>query len=199
MNDLIQFRRRAEVRRYEKNPRKHTPEQVEKILQLMLTHGWTMPPLIDEAGGLIAGHGRDMAAELAEQRGLTLRMANGTPIPAGTIPVMSAVGWTDAQKRAYVIADNKLTEIAGWDDDLLKAELLALQAADFDIASIGFAEKELVTFLANTNGDDGGGEPPESKYSEQYGVIVLCKDEAEQQATYEALMAEGRNCKVVTT
>ena len=86
--------------------------------------------LVDEAGGLIAGHARVMAAK---QLGLA------------EVPVMVATGWSEAQKRAYVIADNKLALNAGWDDALLKVELTELQALDFDLAMTGFSLDEIAT------------------------------------------------------
>jgi ParB-like chromosome segregation protein Spo0J len=74
--------------------------------------GWTVPCLVDEKGGLIAGHGRVLAAK---------------KLGLDEVPVVVARGWSKAQKRAYVIADNKLTENGGWDDDLLKVEIGELQ------------------------------------------------------------------------
>ena len=79
---------------------------------------------MDEKGGLIAGHGRVLAAK---QLGLD------------EVPVVVARGWSEAQKRAYVIADNKLTENGGWDDALLAAEMADLKGLDFDITLTGFA------------------------------------------------------------
>ena len=85
--------------------------------------GWTNPVLIDDDGGIIAGHGRVMAAR-------TLGYTEA--------PVMVADGWSDEQRRAYVLADNQLALNAGWDDDLLRFELDALGAAGFDLDLIGF-------------------------------------------------------------
>jgi len=83
-----------------------------------------VPCLVDEKGGLIAGHGRVLAAK---QLGLD------------EVPVVVARGWSEAQKRAYAIADNKLTENGGWDDALLAAEMADLKGLDFDITLTGFA------------------------------------------------------------
>ncbi len=110
------------------NPRTHTAEQVEQIAASMREWGWTNPVLADEDGELIAGHGRVLAAQV-----LGLK----------EVPVMVARGWSPAQIRAYVIADNKLALNAGWNDDVLRAELKELEAADFEMATIGFAEHEL--------------------------------------------------------
>ena len=87
-----------------------------------------MPVLVDEAGVIIAGHGRVLAAP---RLGL------------GEVPVMVARGWTDEQKRAYVIADNKLTLNGGWDDALLTLEFADLKAVGFDLPITGFSESEL--------------------------------------------------------
>ena len=89
---------------YARNARTHSDEQVAQIAASMREWGWTNPILIDEAGGIIAGHGRVLAAR---QLGLT------------DAPCMVATGWSDAQRRAYVLADNKLALNAGWDAEML--------------------------------------------------------------------------------
>ena len=93
-----------------------------------------MPVLVDESGTLIAGHGRVLAAR---QLGLT------------EIPVMVARGWSEAQKRAYVIADNKLALNAGWDVELLRVELADLKAMGADLGLVGFADDELAELFAD--------------------------------------------------
>ena len=90
------------------NPRAHSETQVDQIAASIREFGWTNPILVDEDGGLIAGHGRLLAAR---KLGLT------------QIPTMVAKGWSEAQKKAYVIADNKLALNAGWDLELLAVEL----------------------------------------------------------------------------
>src|SRR5215468_526674 len=89
---------------YARNARTHSPAQIAQIAASIREWGFTVPVLIDEAGMIIAGHGRVLAAQ---QLGL------------GEVPVIVARGWTEAQKKAYVIADNKLTENGGWDEALL--------------------------------------------------------------------------------
>ncbi len=130
---------------YARNARTHSPEQVAQIALSMKEWGWTMPVLIDEDDGIIAGHGRIMAAD-------TLAIAE--------VPVLVARGWSEAQKKAYVLADNKLTLNAGWNTDLLKLELEALQLMDFSIPLIGFSEGEYDSILNGWESDaekDGAG------------------------------------------
>jgi DNA modification methylase len=127
-----------------RNSRTHSEEQVAQVAASMREWGWTNPVLVDEDGTIIAGHARVQAAR---KLGWT------------EAPVMVARGWTDEQKRAYVIADNKLALNAGWDEAMLGAELQALQASDFDALLTGFSEDELTALTAertegNTDEDD---------------------------------------------
>jgi ParB-like chromosome segregation protein Spo0J len=110
------------------NPRTHSDEQVEAIAASLQEFGWTIPILLDESGNLIAGHGRLFAARL-------LGMQDA--------PVLVARGWTDAQKRAYRIADNKLALNAGWDALLLSGELSALAEEGFAIDILGFSDDDM--------------------------------------------------------
>lgn len=118
---------------YARNARTHSDAQVAQIAASIREWGWTMPVLVDEAGMIIAGHGRIMAAR-------KLGLAD--------VPVMVAAGWSDAQKRAYVIADNKLALNAGWDEELLALELGDLQELGADLGLIGFGAGELETLFA---------------------------------------------------
>jgi DNA modification methylase len=128
---------------YARNSRTHSPAQVAQLAASVRQWGWTIPVLIDESGGIIAGHGRVLAAK---QLGLA------------EVPVMIARGWTEAQKRAYVIADNRLALGAGWDNDLLRSELGDLRLGGFDLDLTGFTLPELRAFLPAA-GDAGQGDP----------------------------------------
>jgi DNA modification methylase len=125
---------------YDKNPRTHSPEQVNQIAASIAEFGFLNPILVDTAAGIIAGHGRLQAAK---QLGLA------------QVPVVVLDHLTEAQKRAYVIADNKLALNAGWDEDLLRAEMTALAAEDFDLPVIGFSDDELAALLAEPNTAEG--------------------------------------------
>ncbi|MEL7136237.1 MAG: DNA methyltransferase [Pseudomonadota bacterium] len=132
------------LRPYAGNARTHSRKQIEQIASSITAFGWTNPILIDEGNGIVAGHGRWMAAK---QLGLS------------EVPVIELSGLSAAQKRAYILADNKLAENAGWDDDLLKIELGALSEMelDFDIGAIGFETSEIDLILAC---DEEADEPP---------------------------------------
>ena len=117
---------------YARNSRTHSDEQVNQLAASIKEWGWTVPVLIDPDGGLIAGHGRILAAQ---RLGIT------------EVPCVIAEGWTDAQKRAYVIADNKHALNATWDDDMLKVEISDLKEFDFDLSLTGFGEDEIAAML----------------------------------------------------
>ena len=144
--DKIKRRKVAELIPYARNARTHSPEQVAQIAASIKEWGFTNPVLIDETDGIIAGHGRVLAAQL---------------IGLVDVPTMTATGWTEAQKRAYVIADNKLALNAGWDNEMLAVEFGDLAALDFDLTLTGFDGLELdaltgnVNFAAGTEDDQG--------------------------------------------
>src|SRR6476469_9251703 len=113
---------------YARNARTHSAEQVDQIAASIKEWGGTTPVLVGEDNTLIAGHGRVLAAR-------KLRISE--------VPVMVAIGWTEAQKKAYAIADNKLALNAGWDEALLSIEIGELQEIGFDIGLIGFSDAEI--------------------------------------------------------
>jgi len=131
--DSVERRDVADLVPYARNSRTHSPEQVDQLAASIREWGWTMPVLIDEEGGLIAGHGRIMAAK---------------KLGIKDVPTMVAVGWSEAKKKAYVIADNKLALNAGWDNSVLKVELEELSDLDFDLNLTGFSGDELSALLA---------------------------------------------------
>ena len=143
---------------YARNSRTHSDEQVAQIAASMKEWGWTNPVLVDEDGGIIAGHGRIMAAR---KLGMT------------EVPLMVAQGWTEAQKRAYVIADNKLALNAGWDNDLLKLEVHALDEAEFDLTNLGFNGAELDLLMFDENFEPGS-ENDQGKLDELSPKMVCC-------------------------
>src|SRR3954452_7471015 len=121
---------------YARNARTHSDAQVAQIAASVREWGWTVPVLVDETGMLIAGHGRVLAAR---------------KLGLAEVPVMVAYGWSEAQKRAYVLADNKLALNAGWDEALLSVELADLRAMGADLNLLGFNDNELAALLADSS------------------------------------------------
>lgn len=143
---------------YARNAKKHPPEQVAQIAASMREFGFTIPVLVAEDGTIVAGHGRVLAAK---------------EIGLESVPVIVARGWSDEQRRAYTLADNKLSENAEWDEELLKIELGDLTASGFAVELIGFDAKEMDKLLAVGLGDDGdedeGGKA--GSLAERFGVV----------------------------
>ena len=126
--DAVERRPITSIVAYEKNARLHSPDQIKQIAASIKEFGFTIPVLVDENGVLIAGHGRLEGAKLL---GLT------------ELPVMTARGWTEAQIKAYRIADNQLTLNSDWSPELLKIEFDDLKALDFNLALTGFSPGEI--------------------------------------------------------
>lgn len=126
---------------YARNSRTHSPEQIAQVAASIREFGFTNPVLIDAQGGIIAGHGRVMAAR-------TLGLSE--------VPCIRLGHLTDAQKRAYVIADNKLALNAGWDDALLALELRELDGLGFDLHMTGFNDDEISNLLDRELGEGEG-------------------------------------------
>jgi DNA modification methylase len=129
-----------------RNARTHSDAQVAQIAGSMREFGWTIPVLIDEEGGIIAGHGRVLAARLL-----------GWP----EAPVVVARGWSEPKKRAYKLADNKLALNAGWDEALLRVELADLREMGADLGLLGFDAGELAALLGGKEGLTDPDEAPE--------------------------------------
>lgn len=124
----VEMRSLDSIKAYDKNPRTHPPEQIALLAASMRDDGVTMPILIDDAGVIIAGHGRRLGA-----------LANGFT----EYPVVVAKGWSEEQKRAARIKDNSYGLMSGWDQQLIRTEIGNLKVAGFDVALLGFPETQL--------------------------------------------------------
>jgi len=145
-----------------RNARTHSDAQVAQIAASIREFGWTNPILIDDQNGVVAGHGRLLAARKLGQ---------------DHVPCILLSGLTPAQVRAYVLADNKLAENAGWDQELLRAELSDLRALGTDLGLLGFSEEEISEILVDksvglTDPDDAP-EPPKDPVSRTGDLWVL--------------------------
>lgn len=171
-------RKPSELSPYGNNARTHTPEQIEKIAASIQEFGFINPIIIDANNGVIAGHARLQAAQ---------------SIGLDSVPVLRVEHLTEAQKRAYIIADNRLAEIGtDWDVELLRQELADLGDLGMDLELTGFDDIELGKLF------DEHEEPDikEESYSEVFNIIVECDNEAEQEKLFNRLDAEGYKCRV---
>tara|TARA_R110000868_G_scaffold25120_4_gene98157 strand:+ start:989 stop:1585 length:597 start_codon:yes stop_codon:yes gene_type:complete len=124
----IKYKATEDLIPYARNSRTHSAEQVAQIAASIREFGWTNPVLIDGENGIIAGHGRVLAAhKLGETQ----------------VPTIELSHMSDTQKRAYIIADNKLALNAGWDSEMLALEIEDLKDAGFDLDVLGFDSSEL--------------------------------------------------------
>lgn len=192
----VVYRPLADLTPYEGNARTHSAEQIAQIAASIGEFGWTNPILVDERAGIIAGHGRLEAARL-------LDMAQ--------VPTITIAGLDDVQRRALVLADNKLALNAGWDDELLRLELGDLKAEDFDLSLIGFSGEELAAIFdgAATEQTDGLTDPddvpePPAEPVARLGDVwvlgrhrVMCGDSTSVDAV-DRLM-DGRRADMVFT
>lgn len=186
----------ADLRPHDRNPRTHSKKQVEQVAESIRRFGFTNPVLVDRDSQVIAGHGRIEAAKL-------LGMAR--------VPVLRLEHMTEAEKRAYIIADNRLAELAGWDNDLLALELAAVAEldSDFDLALTGFDVAEIEALL---NGLETGEQQEEEpvQIDEQAPVVsrvgdmwqlgdhaLICGDATDPEV-YRRLLDQGKAQMVFT-
>ena len=178
---------------YVNNARTHSPEQIKKLRSSLREFGFINPVIIDRDYGVIAGHGRILAAK---EEGIK------------EVPCVFADHLTEAQKKAYIIADNRMAMDAGWDEELLRVEIEALQGMDFDPLLTGFDEKELAALFddgAEAKDDDFDvDEELEKPVFSKTGDVwtlgrhrLVCGDSIKAE-TYEILM-QGKKANLVVT
>jgi ParB-like chromosome segregation protein Spo0J len=171
---------------YARNSRTHSDEQVAQVAASIREFGFTNPVLIDGEGGIIAGHGRVMAAR-------KLGLAD--------VPCIRLAHLTEAQKRAYIIADNKLALNAGWDEQMLALELRDLADIGFDTMLTGYSNDEIEKLVSAIGGVSGGAngyvDGAGIVYQEKFAVLVECSGEANQAEIYNKLTGLGLACKVL--
>ena len=178
---------------YANNARTHSPAQINKLRSSLREFGFINPVIIDRDFGIIAGHGRVLAAR---EEGIS------------EVPCVYADHLTEAQKKAYIIADNRMAMDAGWDEEMLRIEIESLQADAFDLALTGFDEKELSKLFDDGNDvkdddfdvDEELKKPTFSKAGDVWTLgrhRLVCGDSTKPE-TYEVLM-EGRKANLVLT
>jgi ParB-like chromosome segregation protein Spo0J len=164
------------IKEYKRNAKLHPDEQVEQICNSIRETGFNDPIGVWH-GECVEGHGRILAAKKLGMK---------------EVPIIRLDELTDEQRRAYALAHNKLTMNSGFDIELLDMELAEIETIDMTL--LGFDDDK------QEGDEDQPAEPSREtsfNYKEQYGVIVMCKDEQEQEAVYNRLAEEGYECKVV--
>lgn len=178
---------------YVNNARTHSPEQINKLRSSLREFGFINPVIIDRDFGVIAGHGRILAAK---EEGIA------------EVPCVFADHLTEAQKKAYILADNRMAMDAGWDEELLRVEIEALQAEAFDLSLTGFDEKELSDLFkddADVQEDDFDvaaelEKPTFSKSGDVWTLgrhRLLCGDSTKAETF--AILMNGRKASLVVT
>lgn len=173
----IKQRKISQLIPYAGNARTHSAAQINRIAASITEFGWTNPILLDGNNGIIAGHGRLLAAQ---QLGMT------------DVPCIDLAHLTPTQKRAYILADNKLALQAGWDQDLLKLELRELADSGFDIDLAGFSEAELKSALGIVDVSDAQSQINDAL---SYSIVVDCGSERDQASMLEKFEREGYKCR----
>lgn len=170
---------------YARNAKQHPPEQIAQIAASIKEFGFNAPVLVDGDKGIIAGHGRVLAAR---------------KLGLDTVPCVVLDHLTDAQKRAYIIADNRLgdTDLAPWDWEMLQAEIDALKEENYDYTLTGFTDESLAAALESAHqtleGGESSGTPSRMTMAERFGIppfSVLNAREGWWQARKQAWIAMG--------
>lgn len=190
-NLKIEYRSTQSLNEYSGNSKIHDKAQVKKLADSIRQFGFNSPVLVDSDGTLIAGHGRLMAAK---------------EVGLEEVPCIELGHLSEDEKRAYVIADNKLAELSDWDEDALAAEMAALVGAEFDTSSLGFSDKAMGSILAAASQATEGGltdpnkvvapsddEPEVSRLGDVWvlgGHRVMCGDSTDLQSVQKLMGGE---------
>ena len=179
-----------EIKPYERNARIHSSKQIKQIMEAIKAFGFTNPLLIDDEKNLIAGHGR---LEAVKQ----LNIIDFKDKPIKELPAIIITGLSEADKKALIIADNKIAENASWDYDLLQAEFQELEAINYDLDLMGFDNLDEI-LGADIDVEQETKEIKEVEINQKYELLIKCKDEKELEQVYNENVEKGYECKVLT-
>ncbi len=170
---------------YVNNSRTHSDEQVTQVAASIKEFGFTNPVLIDDDNGIIAGHGRLMAAK---------------KLGLDDVPTITLTGLSDAQRKAYVIADNKLALNSGWDNDLLRIEIETLEKLDFNIDLLGFDTDELSdldSFLADDEDEETEPQYDDVLDEQKFLLLIEYDNERQLEKAFDEVQQKGFKCKII--
>ncbi len=162
---------------YANNSRTHSDDQINQVASSIKEFGFTNPVLIDEQGGIIAGHGRVMAAK---------------KLGLAEVPTITLEGLTKAQLKAYVIADNQLALNSGWDFDTLNLEVESLTEMGFDVSLLGLSD-----LMPDELDEKENNSLSDVKDEDQFLLVIECKNETDQNIIYEELLTRNYNIRLM--
>lgn len=177
----ITYKKTEDLIPYARNSRTHNEAQVAQIAASIKEFGFTNPILLDGQNGIIAGHGRILAAQI---------------LNIDKVPTIELAHLSEHQKRAYIIADNKLALNSGWDNEMLILELETLQEAGYGIDVLGFDDKELKALFGNL--DDVSDDLKEPVDESRNLLMIECEGERELQKLFEEMQERGFECKILS-
>lgn len=166
---------------YVNNARKHSEDQINQIASSIKEFGFTLPILIDNENMIMAGHGRVLAAK-------KLGIKN--------VPCVVSSNLSKTQKKAYIIADNKLALNSSWDFDLLKIELETLNEDSYDFDKIFFDSTEISSILGLEDTEEAV--TKSEKYKAVFEVIIECNNESQQEDLFNRFQSEGFKCRILS-
>ena len=178
-----------EIKPYERNARIHSSKQIKQIMEAIKAFGFTNPLLIDDENNLIAGHGR---LEAVKQ----LNIIDFKDNPLKELPAIIITGLSEADKKALIIADNKIAENASWDYDLLQAEFQELEAINYDLDLLAFDNVDEI-LGADIDVEQETKEIKEVEINQKYELLIKCKNEKELEKCYNENIEKGYECKVL--
>lgn len=168
----VQLMAAQDLRPFDQNARIHNPDAVARLVKIIREIGWTNPVLID-GHGIVAGHKRRLAALAIYADGGTIQVPGGQALPPGMVPVIDVSGWTEAQRRAYIIADNQTTLESEWDLGVLRLELDWLSGSGLDMELTGFDGAALAAALGaapEAEGEQPGEDILRVSLSDRFGI-----------------------------
>ena len=173
----ITYKQLAELIPYARNARTHSDRQVAQIAASIKEFGFNNPILITSGNDIVAGHGRALAA---------------AKLGLETVPTIELGHLSDTQRRAYVLADNRLAELSGWDMEMLKTEIAELDEQDFEISMLGFGD-----YLIEDEKDDVDSDELIKEDKSEWLLIVECRDENHQKILFDEFNDRGESCKIM--
>jgi len=178
----IIYKKIDELHGYDKNARIHGDDQIQQIALSIKNFGFNDPIEIDDTNTILSGHGR---------------LAAAIKLGLSEVPTITHGHMDDDQRKAYILAANRIAMNSTWDNLLLKEEFLTLQDHAFDLSLTGFGDDEIFEILDEHEIVDSKS-PDNQKYNSVYEIIIECNDENEQELMFNRFQEEGLKCRILS-